>query len=167
MSEISNSLVKSAASLNDVVLRKLAREIAMDIASVEEILKTHTVTAAEWAEISVSPRFQDYLRGAAEEWNTALNTAERVKMKSLAFIEESLPELYARAHDPKEPLAAKMEVIKTVAKFAGVGIAVEGVVSGERMVVTINLGADRQVRIERDVTPQGSYDEGYIEGDVL
>jgi hypothetical protein len=133
---------------------KLAREIAMDIQSIEDILKHHQVTDSQWEEIQQNPRFNSYLRGAVEEWQSATNTAERVKLKSMAFVEEALPEFFARAHDPKEPLAAKTEVLKTIAKFAGVGGSVDGALSGEKMIVTINLGADNQLRIERDVTPQ-------------
>ena len=147
------------SSNNDVMMLKLAREIAMDIQPIDNILTTHELTAEQWDEIQQNPRFKSYLRGAMEEWQSATNTAERVKLKSMAFVEEALPEFFARAHDPKEPLAAKTEVLKTIAKFAGVGGTVEGALSGEKMVVTINLGADNQLRIERDVTPQ------VIEGD--
>jgi hypothetical protein len=142
------------ASNDEVVILRLAREIAMDIHPLEDILKRHEVTEGAWEDIQQNPGFKSYLRNAVEEWQSATNTAERVKLKSLAFVEESLPEFYARAHDPKEPLAAKTEVLKTIAKFAGVGGSVDGAVAGERMVVTINLGADQQLRIERDVTPQ-------------
>lgn len=147
------------SSSNDVIMLKLAREIAMDIQSIEDILKHHEVDDGQWEEIQQNPRFKSYLRGAVEEWQSATNTAERVKLKSMAFVEEALPEFFARAHDPKEPLAAKTEVLKTIAKFAGVGGSVEGAVAGEKLTVTINLGADNQLRIERDVTPQ------VIEGD--
>lgn len=133
---------------------KLAREIAMDIQPIEDILKHHQVTDGQWEEIQQNPRFKNYLRGAVEEWQSATNTSERVKLKSMAFVEEALPEFFARAHDPKEPLAAKTEVLKTIAKFAGVGGSVDGALTGEKMIVTINLGADQQLRIERDVTPQ-------------
>lgn len=139
---------------DEVTMLKLAREIAMDIQPIENILKNLKIDEGQWEEIQQNPRFMGYLRGAVEEWQSATNTAERVKLKSLSFVEEALPEFFARAHDPKEPLAAKTEVLKTIAKFAGVGGSVEGALSGEKMIVTINLGADQQLRIERDVTPQ-------------
>lgn len=134
----------------------------MDIHSIEDILARHEVDADHWDEIQTNARFKNYLRGAVEEWQSASNTAERVKLKSMAFVEEALPEFFARAHDPKEPLSAKTEVLKTIAKFAGVGGSVDGAVQGERLTVTINLGADNQLRIEKDVTPQvidGDYDD--------
>lgn len=143
-------------SFGDVKLLKLAREISMDIRPVEEILKSFEVSSSEWDEICTNPTFKQYMRSCIEEWASVTNTQERVRLKSLAFVEEALPEFYARAHDSRESLAAKTEILKTVAKFAGVGAQAEGVMQGEKMVVTINLGSDHQLKIERDVTPQGN-----------
>ena len=148
------AMTELTSSNNEVIMLKLAREIAMDIHPIGDILARHEVDVGLWEEFQTNARFKDYLRGAVEEWQSATNTAERVKLKSMAFVEEALPEFFARAHDPKEPLAAKTEVLKTIAKFAGVGGSVDGALAGERMVVTINLGADRQFRVEKDVTPQ-------------
>lgn len=155
------AITQKEPSFNDVTLLKLAREIAMDLKSVDEILETHGVSEVEWQAISTLPIFQNYLRQCVEEWNSAVNTAERVKLKSMAFVEEALPEFYARAHDPNENLNAKVEVLKAVARFAGVGGSVDGTVNGERLSVTINLGADQQLKIEKDITPN------IIEGDTL
>jgi hypothetical protein len=154
------AITRVEPSFNDVTLLKLAREIAMDIRPIEDVIRTHGVNDDEWELICKLPIFQDYLRGAVAEWQSATNTGDRVRLKSLAFVEEALPEFFARAHDPKETLAAKTEVLKTIAKFAGVGGTVEGAVSGEKMVVTINLGADQQFRVEKSVTSQGNLIEG-------
>lgn len=133
----------------------------MDLRPLEDILVTHGVTQERWAEIQANPGFQSYLRQFVEEWQSATNTQERVRLKSLSMVEESLAEFYARMHDPNENLPAKTELLKTIAKFAGVGGQVDTGVSGEKLTVTINLGADNQLRIERDVTPQ------VIEGEAL
>ena len=138
---------------DDSQMLKLAREISMDIRSLGDILISHEISSEQWEDISTHPSFVRYLRSCIEEWGSAVNTSERVRLKSLAFVEESLPEFYARAHDPKEGLAAKTEVLKAVARFAGVGIAAVSGVSGERMSVVINLGADHSLRIEKDITP--------------
>lgn len=151
----------SVPGLKDVTFLKIAREIAMDINPLEKILETHGVSQEEWLRIQDNMQFQEYLRGSIQEWNSAVNTSERVKLKSMAFVEEALPEFYARAHDPKEALPAKVEVLKTVARLAGFGNNVDGSVSGERLSVTINLGSDQQVKIEKNLNPQ------YIEGDTL
>lgn len=154
-------ITKKEPSFNDVILLKLAREVSMEMRDIADILKTHDVSSENWEVIRQLPRFQDYLRQFIEEWQSATNTAERVKLKSMAFVEEALPEFYARAHDPQESLNAKVEVLKTVARFAGVGGSVDGSIAGERLSVTINLGADQQLKIEKTMSPQ------IIEGDVL
>lgn len=131
---------------------KLAREIAMDLRPLPDILTMHGVSEADWEAIKQSPVFQKLLQSEVEAWEAATNTAERVKLKSLAFVEEALPEFFGRAHDPKEPLNAKVEVLKTVSKFAGVGGSVDGANIGEKLTVTINLGSDQTLKIEKDVT---------------
>lgn len=145
---------------NDLILLKLARELAMDMRSLDDILAAHAVSYDDWLKISKLERFQNYLQQMIEEWQSATNTSERVRLKSMAFVEEALPEFYARAHDPKEGLSAKVEVLKTVARFAGVGGSVDSGVTGDRLSVTINLGEDRQLKIEKNINP-------IIEGDTL
>lgn len=138
------------------MLLRLAREIAMDMRPLEDILTLQGIPQSDWEGIQSLPAFQNYVRGAIEEWQSATNTSERVRLKSLSFVEEALPEFFARAHDPRESLPAKVEVLKTIARFAGVGGSVDSAISGEKFTVTINLGADQQLKIERDITPRGN-----------
>ena len=146
-------LLPSLTGSDHVTQLKLAREIAMDIRPLDDILASHGIDQSRWGEISQSPSFQSLLQSEVEAWQSATNTAERVKLKSLAFVEEALPEFYARAHDPKEPLNSKVEVLKTISKFAGVGnSSIDGASLGEKLTVTINLGSDHSLRIEKDVT---------------
>jgi hypothetical protein len=157
-----NVIEARSPGFNDVTLLKLAREIATDLRPIEEVLSTFKIGPEEWETLQKHPHFQGVLRSSIEEWNSATNTSERLRLKSLAFVEEALPEFYARAHDPTEPLSAKIEVLKSVARFAGVGAAgTDSLSASERLSVTINLGADQQLRIEKDVTPR------VIEGEAL
>jgi hypothetical protein len=143
----------ASMGIEDQDLIRLTREIAMDIRPLPDILEKLNISNERYESLAAMPQFQKYLRTAVDEWQSATNTPERVRIKSLAFVEEALPEFYARAHDPKESLAAKTEVLKTVSRFAGLGGAVQTGQTGERMTVTINLGTDHQLRIERDITP--------------
>lgn len=149
------NLPEKRAPFNDTGLIRLAREIAMDMRPLEEILEIHEITPTNWERLRENTQFQALLRSEIEAWNSATNTSERVKIKALAFVEEALPEFYARAHDPKEPLNAKVEVLKTVAKFAGVGGSqFDASMAGEKFSVTINLGADQQLKIEKTLPTQ-------------
>lgn len=143
-----------AAFTNDQLMLQLAREIAMDIQPLDTILKTHSVTPDQWARIRTNPRFNQLLTSNMEAWGSSLNTAERVRVKSLAIVEEILPEFYARMSDSRENLNHKVEALKTVARFAGVGEKASDGAAGERFSVTINLGSDQQLKIEKNVTPQ-------------
>jgi hypothetical protein len=143
-----------------VIFLKLAREIAMDIRPVDEILAAHSISPSRWEAISTSTHFQSLLKSEIESWQSATNTAERVRLKSLAFVEEALPEFYARAHDRREPLNSRVEVLKTVAKFAGIGgTTLDGSAAGERLSVTINLGNDHSLKIEKNITPTIEHEE--------
>ena len=147
------SITENSPGINEVVLLKLAREIAMDIRPLEEILELHKIEPTKWETIKENRYFQGVLLHEVEAWQSAMNTPERVKLKSLAFVEEALPEFYARAHDPKEPLNAKVEVLKTIAKFGGIGGSnFDASLGGERLSVTINLGADHSLTIEKEIT---------------
>lgn len=148
-------LIEKRAGFHELGLIKLAREIAMDMRTIDEILEIHEISPSAWQKIQENSQFQALLRSEVEAWQAAGNTAERVKLKSLAFVEEALPEFYARAHDPKEPLNAKVEVLKTISKFAGIGGSqFDASVGGERFSVTINLGADHSLKIEKSLPAQ-------------
>ncbi|MCK1742189.1 hypothetical protein IVA80_15295 [Bradyrhizobium sp. 139] len=141
---------------------KLAREIAMDIHPLESILKQYSIASDEWVALQRNGRFVALLSSAVEEWNSALNTHERVKLKAAAMMEEWLPELNNRLHDRDEALPAKIEGGKMLAKIAGMGerAQIEGS-SGERFTVTINLGSGgQQLEFSKEVQPK------VIEGEV-
>lgn len=147
-----NALVEQTSSYNDVKLLRLAREVAMDIVPLTQILEQHQIDQNEWEGIAKHPHFQSLLASERQAWESATNSEERVRFKSLAMIEEALPEFYARMHDAREPLTAKTEVLKTIARFAGVGNnSFDSSVSGEKLSVTINLGADHQLKIEKEL----------------
>ena len=143
-----------AQRFNDVILVKLAREIAMNIHPLEDILKAHLIEPNQWENIQEMARFQSLLETESAQWNGALNTQERVKLKAAAMIEEWLPEANQRMHDRGESLSAKTELgklVRDLAGFAKGGIGIEG--GGERFSVTINLGADASLKFEKELPP--------------
>jgi hypothetical protein len=151
---ITKIALPSTLSAEPLLFVKLAREIASDLRPLPDILMHHGVSDEDWGRISANPTFQRYLRSSIEEWNGVSNTPERVRIKAIAFVEEWLPELYARGHDAKEPLSAKVELLKTMSKMGGVG-GIEAVGGGgDRMIVQINLGADHKLEFAKDITPK-------------
>ena len=141
---------------SDVTLLRLARELAWDIYPLDTILQMNKVDANVWEIIRNLPRFQSYLESELAAWHAATNAHERVKVKSAIMVEEWLPELNTRIHDPNESLNSKIEAGKLVARLAGMGLekaAISGDV-GEKFSVTINLGGDAQLKFEKQISPQ-------------
>jgi hypothetical protein len=149
---------------NDLELVKLAREIAMDIQPIETILKHYAISDEQWSKLQRSTRFISLLSSEVESWQTALNTHERVKLKSAAMLEEWLPELYRRMHNNDEAMPAVVEAGKMLSKLAGLGGEKDiGAGIGERFVINISMGPKVEpVTFAKDVTPQVTIDhEGH------
>lgn len=136
-------------AFDDLNMLKLCRELAAALHPVETILNRYQITPEQYASLQTVPRFRALLQQESEAWESARNTHERVKLKSAAAIEEWIPELYARLHDRSENLTAKVEGGKLLAKIAEMGLTNASVAGGDRLSVTINLGADRQIKIEK------------------
>lgn len=143
-------------------LISLAREIAMDMKELPAILTELSITPEQFDKIKSSKVFQHVLAEEVANWGSALNTQERVKLKSQAMIEMSLEEFYARMHDAKEPLNAKVELLKTLAKIGGVDTTKSEQAAGERFMVTINMGADHKLVVDQPMVTQK-----VIDGEVL
>lgn len=141
-------------AFNEVTLVKLARELALGILPVKTILELHQIDPNSWETIQKHPRFLQVLEAETAAWSSALNTHERVKLKSAAMIEEWLPEAYTRMHDRNETLTSRTELgklIRDLAGFSKQGVGVEA--TGEKFSVTINLGADRELKFEKTQGP--------------
>jgi hypothetical protein len=139
-------------TLSEGIMIKLAREIAMDIQPLDAILKDNGLDQDTWNVIQNNTRFRMLLETETSAWGSALNTQERLRLKSAAALEEWLPELFTRMNDRAESLNAKVEAGKLISRWAGVGMGgTQGVEGSEKFSVTINLGADNQIKIEKDL----------------
>ena len=72
----------------DTKLVPLARELAMGIYPLQDIMKRLEISQAELDRLSELPKFRHLLEQITMEWGSTLNTAERIKFKSLAGLEE-------------------------------------------------------------------------------
>jgi len=139
-------------TISEHILIKLAREIAMDIQTIDNILRDNGVDGDQWEIIQANTRFRMLLETETSAWGSALNTQERLRLKSASALEEWLPELFMRMNDRNENLNAKVEAGKLISRWAGVGgTGTQTMEGGEKFSVTINLGADNQIKIEKEV----------------
>lgn len=143
----------------DLFFVQIAREIAINHHTLPEICRKYRVTASQMATVIRNRRFQQLLSEEIASWQSAKNTPERTKLKAAAIMEDWLPEAHAKMHDKTEPLPAKTEVAKLVARIAGLGMdkALGPNETGEKFSVTINLGADNQLKFSKDITPPSKH----------
>lgn len=136
----------------------------MGIHDINDILQRHGVTADQFEKIKQNQRFLTILDSEVADWNSAVNSNERVKIKSAVLIEEWLPELNARLHDTKESLDAKVKAGTLVARLAGMGLtgAVGGEDGAQRFSVTINLGPQK-LTFDKELAPKTI--EGVVNAD--
>lgn len=141
------------AVYDEIKLVKLAREIAMGIRPLQKILDDAGIDQLEWAVISNNKAFLNRLQSECLAWEGVSNTPERVKVKSQSIIEEYLPELYARMNDKTEKLSDKIAAAQMVKDLAGMGSKVDMKTGnpGDRVSITINLGADTKLTYEREL----------------
>jgi hypothetical protein len=139
---------------------QIAREIAIGHYDLSEILERYKIPLDQWEQLKDSHRFKEALEREVVNWNAAVNTDQRVKLKAAAIIEEWLIEANQRLHDKSEVLSSKVSLAQVIAKFAGIGVQQGDGNAGEKFSVVINLGGDK-IHIEKDITPkviEGSLD---------
>jgi len=136
-------------------LIRLARELAMELRSVDQILADYGVGEPEWGRLQRSPWFQQTLTAEMAQWNSASSTHDRVRVKSAVLVEEYLVEANARLRDPEETLSSKVELFKTLARIANLGTG-DGEASGGGFRVVINIAGappiNRTINVAREIT---------------
>lgn len=124
-------------------LTELARALAVNLQPEEEILTRFGITAEDLVRLRKNEFFKNALENFTQEWNSPLTTTQRMKIKSAMILEDSLPTLAQRMVDNQEPLRDSIEAAKLFAKMGDIGEQKNGVASGERVSITINIGTEK------------------------
>jgi hypothetical protein len=120
---------------------QLAREVAMDIFPLKDILELHKLSDFEWARIQSNRRFQSMLADITREWNSALNTKERVRVKSATGLEAVLERYILDIGDQSIPLNQRVEAGKFLAKLGEMdGSLIQGGGGGAAFQINIQIG---------------------------
>lgn len=135
-------------------LRKLAREIAMGILPLENILTLHGLTSDEFTNLQDWPAFIKMLAEETEIWQSALNTKQRVEIKTWSMLEEALPAINTYIHSPDFNDNAKVALIGVMQKQVGIGVKENSTAgtAGEKISITINTGS-QELKLERELNP--------------
>ena len=130
----------------------LAREVAMDILPIAQILQLHQLSEEDWARIQGHKVYQETVAGLVREWESATNVRERVKIKAATGLELQLEVYVSEISDTAIPLAQRVEAGKFLARLGELdgNRDVMGA-GGSAFSISINIGdVHRQV----DVAPK-------------
>ena len=125
-------------------LAKLAREIAMDIVPVEDILALHKVDNETWERIQRDERWQAQLASMAQDWGSATNAKERVKVKAQTGMEILLETYIRDAANQAHPLVQRVEAGKLICRLGELLEAKQGATGGQ-VLVQININNEKKV----------------------
>jgi hypothetical protein len=128
--------------LNETELAKLARELVMNVRNYQLVFADFGIDETDYQRIEKLEFFRRVKEQFAIDWNSAISTEERVRLGSLAYVEQILPVITRRAMAPDSNLSAATDVGKLLMKAAGVGEPKNEKANTERFVITINLGGD-------------------------
>jgi len=149
-----NTLKKASNAMTDntpseifaVDLAALAREIAMDIFEMKDILLVHKLDDDQWEEISRNVKFQQMLTQMAAEWNSALNTRERIRIKAATGLEAVLENYIREIRDSAIPLGQRVEAGKFLARIGEIDTSqIIGGAGGGGFTITMNIGTTHKV----------------------
>ena len=133
----------------------IARELAMDINEMDEILAMYHLTEEDFEKLKVDPDFQAVFDATLLEWQAATNTEKRVKVKAASSIENSLLNLHSAANDKSQPLHHRVLAMQFIAKLAGLAEPEsKGGASGPGFSITINMGGGHTKTIEATAISQ-------------
>jgi hypothetical protein len=128
--------------LDELQLAKLAREMAMNIRNYKDIFADFGIDENDYVRIQRNEFYRKVKEQFTVEWNSAVSTEERLRIGSLAYLEQLTPVITRRAMREDSNLGAATDVSKVLMKMAGVGEAKSEKANLERFVITINLGGD-------------------------
>jgi len=151
MAEIEDPLTQYA-----VDFATLAREIAQDIFSVEQVVAQHHLDDMERSQIQRHPQFIAMLADMQREWNSAANTKERVRVKAATGLETTLETFIAEINNSSVPLSQRVDAGKFLARLGELDGSNQGsgVVGGGVTINIITSSDKKPITIEAIVPPR-------------
>lgn len=146
--------VPAPAHLDQRKLAELAYEIARNLKEPADVYRSFGITKEQYEQhIDTNEWYKRVLEAAMIEWASTGSTKTRIQFQAALALEQGIIPLTARMVDAEEDLGKAVETAKLLAKIAGLDTPAQGGNPGEKFTITINLGADQQLKIEKDLQP--------------
>lgn len=151
LTRVSLQMTLQELALDESLMRNLTREIALDMRELPDVLQSFGVSTEQWLQLCARPAFMTMLRDQIALWSGSMKTEDRIKLKMMHMVEESLPELHKELI--KDGLStAKVELVKTLMKGGGLGLDSKQGDVAERVNIVINMGAEKTVSVSQPLT---------------
>lgn len=146
---VSEIVTRGLAGRDEMLVARLAAEIAANLRPAADILAAHSVSVSEFRAIAATPQFRQLYTEAKRLWHEDTNASDRVRQKALLALEEMLVPLVNLVHDTESTPMAKLEGIKVTTRLAGMEKQpIDPTAGGPGFSVTINLPGHAPTTIE-------------------
>ena len=149
MTSLTSTLNTSLSAINDAD-SQIAAELAFEISPIEEVLARHGLSKAALRAKLQNPIFRQMVTQAKRVWRSDLSVKERIRLKSMVLVEDSLLELYTIFHDKDAALTGRLDAFKSLSKVATVDAPdKDGAAVGEKVTINISIpGITKPLHIE-------------------
>jgi hypothetical protein len=148
-----STLPVRAEPLNSYRLASLAQQVAVNLRPLSAIIADYGISEEDYKQILTWPFYKTALEAAILDWNSPMSAEKRMRLEAAMIVENNMPHVAARMTDSNETLTAVVEAGKWFIKIAGIGEPNKNPTAGEKFSITINLGEDKKLTFEKDVTP--------------
>lgn len=97
----------------------LARDLAMQLGSGEELAKHWGLTPAEYATLTQMPAFTEMVRRATEELASPDGLAEKIRRKAAMAVENGLVDVVGIMVNPQASASLRLEAFSELKELAG------------------------------------------------
>lgn len=152
----STSLAQFESAAISSIDSRLAMELAIEISDLPDIMSRYGLTADDLRAKLRNPAFSNMVKEARITWRSDLSIKERIRVKSMSLVEDSLLELYKIFHNPDTAIPARLDAFKTLSRTATTDAPdKDGAAAGERVHISINIpGSEKPVTYEAEI-PNG------------
>ena len=136
---------------------KLAFELAAELSTIDDILERYDITKTELKKKLKNEGFSQMYKEFKGVWKSDLSVKERIRIKSMVLVEDSLLAVHEMVHNHDNSLGARMDAFKSLAKVATVDAPDKDQAAvGERINISINIpGAEKPITYEGEVIDGG------------
>lgn len=136
-------------------IARLARDVAMNIHELNEILPTYGLDEAQFNRIAGTAFYQQLWRNYLIEWNSPLSAEKRIKLGAQSLLEAAMPGLGAGMCNIRQPLKERVDAAKLFARLGDVdGDRKSNASDAEKFVINISFGKNNRVNVVTELAPK-------------